>query len=813
MIKSLNNNDIIVTPFITNREWETDNSNPDLILWMSQSNGQLLTGSIACTYIDYGDNSAQYPITNSYCNLLTQQQDNTDINYIKIQKGIYNPNTLYPNTSFNVYTDPNDLLDRNKINIDGTYTNIVYTANQHLFYNNYNNFTKTFGLESADESKIIKNLTYEMDVLTIPVNNFGETIVPKTVRIKDYNLDDENIIIDDGNCNLIISGSIFSKYCKNNLLSSNVDNIDIKLTSISCNNSINSNYTSMSLILKGADYYYLSSSYITASISGGIPPFDYFWYVGGTYRDLWDIIPNNDTAILRYKKIIKSFDEVYYDNTFAVCQVIDYNNNNIYSNYIYLIKCVPSTNGQPQLPNTSSNTKLTPDLINSIGIFDQDQIIDLIDTESDDLSEIEPNLVYSQISSIDYHPNIKLTTYNISSPRNTKAYVAEITLNNNIDVKLSPSSSGTVGATKQVIRQTTNSFVGTNFGLIGINLNFFTPYANIKNSLQESYYPADRNANIIGLYVSSSNVVSKFANQPCFGEDQSYAILGYAPAINIATDKTASIVTCNRNNPNSSSINEAVSLYNTFAGSAQVITNGKITIPKYFTGSLNEYVYGSEYLNPINGYNNSNSWYDLLISRNIIGINTDGTKLYIAVAENIEGVTYFGNKAFQQSISGNKGMKVSELAKILTENHGVYNAINMDGDASTTLVIRSPISSSLVGTRYISNVNIPDNSYKNTDLTEWRSRSVGCNITFLDKSQVYQSGLGDQTLCADGSTKPYGLWQLRTLVTSSGTVDPTNPDGIYLISEFSLQASPNNCFSISSNPSLWTYGKYVLRDH
>lgn len=813
MIKSLNNNDIIVTPFITNRKWETNNSNPDLILWMSQSNGQLLTGSIACTYIDYGDNSPQYPITNSYCSLLTQQQDNVDINYINIQKGIYNPNVLYPTASFNEYTNPNDFLDRNKINIDGTYTSIVYTTNQHLFYNNYNNFTKTFGLESADESKIVKNLTYEMDVLNIPVNNFGETLVPKTIRIKDYNLDDENIIIDDGNCNLIISGSIFSKYCINSALDSTIDFIDLKLSSIGCNNVTSSTYTSMSLISKGAGYYFVSSSYITASISGGIEPFDYFWYVGGTYRDLWNIIPNNNTAILEYKKIVKSFDEVYYDNTFAICQVIDYNNNNIYSNYIYLIKCIPSNNGQVELPNTSSNNKLTIDLINEIGIKGQEEIIDLIDLESDNLSEIEPSLIYNQISSELYHPNIKLTTYAITSPRNTKAYVAEITLNNNIDVKLSPSSSGISGANKQIIRQTTNAFVGTNFGLIGINLNFFTPHANVKNYIQESFYPTDRNANIIGLYVSSSNIISKFENQPCFGEDQSYAILGYAPAINIGSDNTASIITCNRNNPNSSSINEAVSLNNAFAGSARVITDGKITIPTYFTGNINDYIYGSEYLNPINGYNNSNSWYDLLISRNIIGMNNDGTKLYFAVAENIESITFFGNNAFQQSVSGNNGMKVSELAKILIEKHGVYNAINMDGGASTTLVIRSPVSSSLVGTRTISNVNIPDNSYKDINLTEWRNKSVGCNITFLDKSQVYQTGVGDQSLCADGTTKPYGLWQLRTFVTSSGNVDPINPDGIYLINEFSLQANPNNCFSITSNPSLWTYSKYVLRDH
>lgn len=807
MIKSLNNNDIIVTPFITNKEWETDNSNPDLILWMSQSNGQLLTGSIACTYIDYGDNSPQYPITNSYCTLLTQQQDNVDINYINIQKGVYNPNIIYPISNFKQNTELEQEPDRNKINIDGTYTDVVYATTQHLFYNNYNNFTKTFGLETADESKIIKNLTYEMDILNIPINNFGETIVPKTLKIKDYVLGNDNLIIDDGNCNLIISGSIFSRYCINDLLYSNVNSINLKIKSFDCNNSVSEDYTSMLLIPKGAGYYFVSSSRISTSIDGGIAPFNYFWYVGGTYKDLWKIVPNNNTAILEYKSIVKSINEVYYNDTFAVCQVIDSNNNNLFSNFIYLINCPSSSNTLPTLPNTSSkknvNLVLGGDLLDK---YNQSEIIDLIDNSSIDSNS---DFVYTELSSEQYHPNIKLTTYEVRSPRSTKAYVTEINLSGSIKIKLTPSSSvtGINDVNKNTVLQSPNSFTGNNFGLLGVNLN---PFNTIDN----------KNADLIGLYVSSSVLISKFTNQPAFGVDRSYAILGYAPAINIDINKTASIVTCNRNS-DGSSINEAVSLYNAFAGSAQVITNGQITIPTYFTGPPNEYVYGSQYLNPINGYNNSNSWYDLPISRNIIGINSDGTKLYIAVTENVERIEYFGNNNInQRSVSGQKGMKARDLAKILIDNHQVYNAISMDSEDSTGLVIRGPKydQSIGVGKREIFNVNIPDNSTKVFNTTkEWRTKSVGCNITFLDQSVIYNSGFGSRELCANGTSIPYGIWQFRHryAISSSNTTMLNFPNQYYEIKEQILSSTSPCAIKLiaASSPEILSYTEYVLRNH
>ena len=61
MIKSLNKDDIQVTPFIARKVWNPNNvEDTDLILWQSGS----LSGSLSHTYIDYGDGTSS-PTTNS----------------------------------------------------------------------------------------------------------------------------------------------------------------------------------------------------------------------------------------------------------------------------------------------------------------------------------------------------------------------------------------------------------------------------------------------------------------------------------------------------------------------------------------------------------------------------------------------------------------------------------------------------------------------------------------------------------------------------------------------------------------------------
>ena len=89
MIKSLNRDDVQVTPFVANKIWNPTNIEAtDLILWMSGS----LSGSISHIYIDYGDGTS-LPITNSYCDLALQQQSD---DFVQYHRGLNITGTFFP---------------------------------------------------------------------------------------------------------------------------------------------------------------------------------------------------------------------------------------------------------------------------------------------------------------------------------------------------------------------------------------------------------------------------------------------------------------------------------------------------------------------------------------------------------------------------------------------------------------------------------------------------------------------------------------------------------------------------------------------
>lgn len=199
MIKSLNRDDIQVSPFVAKKLWNPTNIEVnDLILWISGS----LSGSISHTYIDYGDGTS-LPITNSYCNLALQQQENDFIGY---QRGLNITGTFFP--VGNEYYDSSS----NPTNIDGTYMSLVYNTNKQLFYNDYNNPIQLWGVENFNLQSTYRILTDVMDVFTIPRIYFGEKISPSSVKITDDQDDANYVIVDDGNGNLILTGSYFSNF-------------------------------------------------------------------------------------------------------------------------------------------------------------------------------------------------------------------------------------------------------------------------------------------------------------------------------------------------------------------------------------------------------------------------------------------------------------------------------------------------------------------------------------------------------------------------------------------------------------------------
>lgn len=199
MIKSLNRDDVQVTPFVAKKLWNPTNIEAtDLILWMSGS----LSGSISHIYIDYGDGTS-VPTTSSTCDLALQQQED---NFVQYHRGLNITGTFFPvgNQYYNSSSNP--------VNIDGTYMRLVYNTNKQLFYNTYDNPVQLWGVENFNLQSTYRILTDVMDVFTIPKNYFGEKISPHSVIIIDSQDDSTYLIKDDGNQNLILSGSYFSTY-------------------------------------------------------------------------------------------------------------------------------------------------------------------------------------------------------------------------------------------------------------------------------------------------------------------------------------------------------------------------------------------------------------------------------------------------------------------------------------------------------------------------------------------------------------------------------------------------------------------------
>jgi hypothetical protein len=214
------------------------------------------------------------------------------------------------------------------------------------------------------------------------------------------------------------------------------------------------------------------------------------------------------------------------------------------------------------------------------------------------------------------------------------------------------------GGTREALAQSTLQFLKQEHAQIAINTHFFLPFST-----------GDLNANLVGLAVSEGRLYSPFEPQPIADgfTDQSYAILNYAPGLNIDRSNHASIVHRDPAFPNNHHTVEAVELWTAFAGSAQIVSNGVKTIPHY-TGAPSG-------LNPI-AYSDSKSWYEhYRHARSDIGLTADNQTLILFTVD---------------EVSGSSGMTVSEVADMLMNDYAAYNAINLDGDGSTTLAMEDP---------------------------------------------------------------------------------------------------------------------------
>jgi len=243
--------------------------------------------------------------------------------------------------------------------------------------------------------------------------------------------------------------------------------------------------------------------------------------------------------------------------------------------------------------------------------------------------------------------------------------------------KLTPPS-----GTRDTVRQTPLDFLRQEQAQIAINTHFYLPFTT-----------PDTNANVVGLAASDGRVYSPFEGQPIGTnyQDQSYAILPFAPAINLDASNRASLVHWDPAYPDNRHVQETVTLWTAFCGSAQIIQDGQLSIPGYSGGPLG--------LTATNGYSDSASWYNVLRARTVAGLTRDrGTLVLFTVDE----------------VGESQGMTVAEVANLLIRDYGVHDALNLDGDGSTAMAVEDPVTH--VGRL----VNICSSGLE--------GRAVGCNL-------------------------------------------------------------------------------------
>jgi hypothetical protein len=236
-----------------------------------------------------------------------------------------------------------------------------------------------------------------------------------------------------------------------------------------------------------------------------------------------------------------------------------------------------------------------------------------------------------------------------AQPRRLRMHVAQIDLGApGIRFKVSPP-----GGDREVIRQSTLDFLTQERAQIAINGHFFLPFPS-----------NDKTAWVIGLGASEGRVFSGFEIP-----EQTYALVAFAPALNIDRDNHATIVTYDPAFPDGTRVREKVTLWNVVAGSSQIVTRGTATVPQYrddnhFDGELDP---GGP-----NNYSNAKAWGDVATARTAIGLSQDRRTLTLFTVD-VRG--------------GSEGMTLSEVAAVLMRDFGVFDALNLDGGGSTTMAM------------------------------------------------------------------------------------------------------------------------------
>lgn len=239
----------------------------------------------------------------------------------------------------------------------------------------------------------------------------------------------------------------------------------------------------------------------------------------------------------------------------------------------------------------------------------------------------------------------------LTTPRPARVHLAQVNLRApGVRVAVSPPA-----GSRETVRETTLEFMIRQGAQLAVNGHFFLPF------------PADdHDAWVIGLGASAGQVYSAFE-----APEQSFAIVTDAPAL-VFDRRHRARIALRRPGSDARRVRGRGAIWNAVAGSAQVITHGRVTVPSYRDATDPR---GALTPGRAGRYANSRSWYDLITSRTVAGLSRNQQVLTLVAAE---------------GRGGTEGLTVHELAELLARDHGVWNAINLDGGGSTSLAWVDP---------------------------------------------------------------------------------------------------------------------------
>lgn len=241
----------------------------------------------------------------------------------------------------------------------------------------------------------------------------------------------------------------------------------------------------------------------------------------------------------------------------------------------------------------------------------------------------------------------------LDAPRRIHLHIAQIDLATpGLRFKVSPPAGD-----REAMRQSTLAFATLERAQVAINGHFFLPFPS-----------TERTAWVIGLAASEGRVYSAFESP-----EQRYALVANAPALNIDRDNRASLVHWDPAQPDGRRVLEPVTLWNVVAGSAQIVTDGVVTVPQY-----RDAAHPVALLEPggPNDYSNAVAWSEVATARTAIGLSRDRRTLTLFTAD-VRG--------------GSEGMRLDEVGRVLSDQYGVWDALNLDGGGSTSMVLADPM--------------------------------------------------------------------------------------------------------------------------